>query len=195
MNPFLKSSNRFSALIEEGEEQQPIRKEKTNFEYDSSRNTFLNPKPKPTQHHQHRTSQYYSGNSFQKKSYIVEPIEEVVIDHSVDVDCFVPLGGSTIVNVHAIPQTEFSFANKLKAEVVCAKEKDTDTKRTIFVERATKGDTPNDTLNKLCDLYAYQERWGRYWYGNEAYDEMYGIQSTKQYTNDQNEPDEDYDSE
>lgn len=78
-----------------------------------------------------------------------------------------------------------SFTEKLK-DALARKEVIEVTKTNTFeddisVPISERMVTPIDTLNKLCELYAYQERWGRFWYGNEAYNEMYGIENKRSY--------------
>lgn len=80
-----------------------------------------------------------------------------------------------------------SFTAKLKEALARKEVEEVVPKKKFFEEEevvAPVGDralTPMEILNKLCELYAWQERWGRYWYGNEAYNEMYGIENKRSY--------------
>lgn len=82
-------------------------------------------------------------------------------------------------------ETKISFTEKLK-EALARKEVVEVTKKKSFEDEVSvpiseRKVTPLDTLDKLCELYVWQEKWGRFWYGNEAYNEMYGIENKRSY--------------
>ena len=162
MNPFLRqpisSNNRFSALSEDNEEE--------------IKPTRFNTQDKPTTY-THRE------NIFKLQPRLHGNVNQVEKEQELDLSGFKnSLSKNPIKKSQAF---EISFGAKLREEVNLVTQRETNKK--TFEESMTKEvslheDTPMDTLRKLCELYAYQERWGRYWYGDEKYNEMYGIEGT-----------------
>ena len=178
INPFkndgLKVTNRFSMLEEK--EAKPERKEEKEEKfkkaepYSRVNNSFLRP--------QLQKNAYY---------YAEEPTPEKTLSPSDFPELLIQKKATNTENKNMDFATKLLQKNEVKKnEVVEVKDVEEDMKQLNVCH------TPMDTLNALCELYAYQERWGRYWYGSEAYDEMYGIdRSINQYDMDYN--DWDYD--
>jgi len=177
MNPFkqdgLKVTNRFSVFQEKEQEKENPETLKKSDPYSRENNSFLKP--------QLRKNEYY---------YYVEESkpQEPTLSPSDFPELFVMKKENNIEKQH------LEFANKLMQKNDDDKNKIVEVKDVEEYVKPldNKSQTPMDTLNALCELYAYQERWGRYWYGSEAYDEMYGIdRSSSQYDLDNNELDYD----
>lgn len=206
MNPFLKksvfagTSNRFSGLSIDNEEDNNSETNYTNkpkIVYNSHENTFLNAK---SQDHYNNNNNNYNNtyktysNTF-KNIRSFQPVQAPAVNEKpldIDIESFQPLG--KVNKVETTTENKVSFANTVMKEAD-KKYSYTHHKTKSFEETLSEennentGDTPADTLRKLCELYAYQERWGRYWYGDEKYNEMYGIQDRRrnQFTDDQHE--------
>lgn len=178
INPFkdsFKVTNRFSVFEEKEEKEEKKEKEKKEKEekagtYNRVNNNFLKP-------HVRRNEYYIQEVKQEEKTLCSSDFPELFVSKNEDKS----------------QNKTLCFANKLlekadeeKNEIVEVKTMEEDVKPKVVLH------TPIDTLNALCDLYAYQERWGRYWYGDEAYDEMYSIDRfSKHYEMDNNDLDYD----
>lgn len=203
--------NRFAALSEDYEQKKETQKEEEisrgekqqayQQKEEKRENVFKKPlvmSQQPYQHQNHQQRLLYQEQRmlYQKQAHeqrvnlFLQQKQEEAIKNQPVTEATIEIQGEQDFPTLFEPKPkaekkELSFTEKLKESLARKEVVEIPKKKTfedeISVPMIERVVTPLDTLYKLCELYAFQERWGRYWYGNEAYNEMYGIENKRSY--------------